>query len=146
MLLQAAYLALTQFFDYNSELVLLLVNTLLSDLKSDNFINGVCSLEALVFFLVRSLSPASALQRAPLAPRWCVRRCLTGRSVCRKTPCCGIFGRCSAVSTGLVVTTKLIGPDLINAVYPMVVERLKHPKLVLAGASARVKSSSAPAL
>lgn len=39
-LLQAAYLALTQFFDQNHELVLLLVNTLLSDLKSDNFING----------------------------------------------------------------------------------------------------------
>lgn len=32
------------------------------------------------------------------------------------------------VCTALVVTTKLIGPDLINAVYPMVVERLRHPK------------------
>lgn len=39
-LLQAAYLALTQFLDHNHELILLLVNTLLSDLKSDNFING----------------------------------------------------------------------------------------------------------
>mmetsp|Transcript_32614 Transcript_32614/g.72040 ORF Transcript_32614/g.72040 Transcript_32614/m.72040 type:complete len:1058 (+) Transcript_32614:132-3305(+) len=68
---KAAYLALTQFLDYNNELVLLLVNTLLSDLKSDNFI---------------------------------------------------------AVCTALVVTTKLIGPELINAVYPMVVERLRHPK------------------
>ncbi|KAL6753746.1 ARM repeat-containing protein [Haematococcus lacustris] len=68
---KAAYLALTQFIDQNHELVLLLVNTLLSDLKSDNFLN---------------------------------------------------------VSTALVVTTKLIGADLINAVFPMVVERLKHPK------------------
>ncbi|GFH14152.1 adaptin_N domain-containing protein, partial [Haematococcus lacustris] len=59
------------FIDQNHELVLLLVNTLLSDLKSDNFLN---------------------------------------------------------VSTALVVTTKLIGADLINAVFPMVVERLKHPK------------------
>lgn len=33
-----------------------------------------------------------------------------------------------SVCTALVVTTKLIGPDLINAVYPMVVERLRHPK------------------
>ncbi|KAJ9511423.1 hypothetical protein QJQ45_029917 [Haematococcus lacustris] len=33
-----------------------------------------------------------------------------------------------AISTALVVTTKLIGADLINAVFPMVVERLKHPK------------------
>jgi hypothetical protein len=32
------------------------------------------------------------------------------------------------VTTGLVVCTKLIGPDLINAVYPVVVELLKHPK------------------
>eukprot|EP00983_Pelagomonas_calceolata_P094428 1157890-Pelagomonas_calceolata.AAC.5 len=40
MRVQAAYLALTQFLDHNHELVLLLVNTLLSDLKSDNFING----------------------------------------------------------------------------------------------------------
>ena len=37
---QAAYLALTQLLDHNNNLVLLLVNTLLSDLKSDNFING----------------------------------------------------------------------------------------------------------
>ncbi|MEW5297695.1 MAG: hypothetical protein WDW36_000882 [Sanguina aurantia] len=68
---KAAYLALTQFLDHKSELVLLLVNTLLSDLKSDNYL---------------------------------------------------------VVCTALVVTTKLIGPDLINAVYPMVVERLRHPK------------------
>lgn len=39
-LVQAAYLALTQFLDHNSELVLLLVNTLLSDLKSDNYLIG----------------------------------------------------------------------------------------------------------
>ena len=38
--LQAAYLALTQFLDQNNELVLLLVNTLLSELKSDNYIAG----------------------------------------------------------------------------------------------------------
>lgn len=37
---QAAYLALVQLLDHNNQLVLLLVNTLLSDLKSDNFING----------------------------------------------------------------------------------------------------------
>jgi AP-4 complex subunit epsilon-1 len=35
---QAAYLTLTQLLDYKHELVLLLVNTLLSDLKSDNFV------------------------------------------------------------------------------------------------------------
>ncbi len=34
----------------------------------------------------------------------------------------------AAVTTALVVCTKLIGPDLINAVYPLVVERLRHPK------------------
>lgn len=68
---QAAYLALTQFFDQKHELVLLLVNTLLSDLKSDNFIN---------------------------------------------------------VCTALVVCTKLIGVDLVNAVIPVVVEKLRHPK------------------
>ncbi|KIY99624.1 AP-4 complex subunit epsilon-1 [Monoraphidium neglectum] len=68
---KAAYLALTQLLDYKHELVLLLVNTLLSDLKSDNFV--VC---------------------------------------------------CSA----LVVTCKLIGPDLVNAVYPIVINRLTHPK------------------
>lgn len=39
-MLQAAYLALTQLLDHSNNLVLLLVNTLLSDLKSDNFING----------------------------------------------------------------------------------------------------------
>lgn len=26
------------------------------------------------------------------------------------------------------MATKLIGPDLINAIYPVVVERLRHPK------------------
>lgn len=55
---QAAYLALTQLLDYKHELVLLLVNTLLTDLKSDNFV---------------------------------------------------------VASTALVVTTKLIGPELVNA-------------------------------
>eukprot|EP00798_Chlamydomonas_sp_ICE-L_P014266 gene14266-20239_t len=35
---KAAYLALTQFLNYDNELILLLVNTLLVDLKSDNFI------------------------------------------------------------------------------------------------------------
>jgi len=68
---KAAYLALTQLLDHNSELVLLLVNTLLSDLKSDNYI---------------------------------------------------------IVSTALVVAAKLIGPDLVNAVYPVVLEKLRHPK------------------
>eukprot|EP00199_Chlamydomonas_sp_CCMP681_P000084 CAMPEP_0119112054 /NCGR_PEP_ID=MMETSP1180-20130426/38536_1 /TAXON_ID=3052 ORGANISM="Chlamydomonas cf sp, Strain CCMP681" /NCGR_SAMPLE_ID=MMETSP1180 /ASSEMBLY_ACC=CAM_ASM_000741 /LENGTH=978 /DNA_ID=CAMNT_0007099373 /DNA_START=53 /DNA_END=2989 /DNA_ORIENTATION=+ len=68
---KAAYLALTQFFDHNHELVLLLVNTMLSDLKSDNFIN---------------------------------------------------------VCTALVVCTKLINVDLINAVLPSVVDKLRHPK------------------
>ena len=33
------------------------------------------------------------------------------------------------VCTGLVVATKLIGPDLINAVLPLVLERLHHPKV-----------------
>jgi hypothetical protein len=61
---QAAYLALTQLLHHNHELVLLLVNTLLSDLKSDNFVVA-----------------------------------------------------CSA----LVVTCKLIGPDLVSAVFPIVV-------------------------
>lgn len=56
--LQAAYLCLTQLLDYKHELVLLLVNTLLSDLKSDNFV---------------------------------------------------------VIATALVVTSKLIGADLINA-------------------------------
>ncbi|KAG2486441.1 hypothetical protein HYH03_014888 [Edaphochlamys debaryana] len=68
---KAAYLALTQFLDCNNNLVLLLVNTLLSDLKSDNYII-VCS--------------------------------------------------------ALVAATRLIGADLVNAVYPVVVERLRHPK------------------
>ncbi|KAI8465281.1 MAG: AP-4 complex subunit epsilon-1 [Monoraphidium minutum] len=68
---KAAYLALSQLLDYTHELVLLLVNTLLSDLKSDNYV-VVCS--------------------------------------------------------GLVTATKLIGPDLVNAVYPVVVSRLGHPK------------------
>lgn len=55
---QAAYLCLTQLLDYNHELVLLLVNTLLSDLKNDNFV---------------------------------------------------------VIATALVVTSKLIGADLVNA-------------------------------
>lgn len=33
-----------------------------------------------------------------------------------------------AVCTALVVTTKLISPELIHAVHPLVVERLRHPK------------------
>jgi hypothetical protein len=44
--LQSAYLALAQLMDYNNELVLLLVNTLLSDLKSDNFVTGNAELHA----------------------------------------------------------------------------------------------------
>lgn len=56
--IQAAYLCLTQLLDYKHELVLLLVNTLLSDLKNDNFV---------------------------------------------------------VIATALVVTSKLIGADLINA-------------------------------
>ena len=35
-----------------------------------------------------------------------------------------IYSVCSA----LVVCTKLIGPELVNAVYPVVIERLRHPK------------------
>jgi AP-4 complex subunit epsilon-1 len=38
--LQAAYLAICQLLDWKHELVLLLVNTLLSDLQSDNFVVG----------------------------------------------------------------------------------------------------------
>ncbi|PNW83178.1 hypothetical protein CHLRE_06g310000v5 [Chlamydomonas reinhardtii] len=68
---KAAYLALTQFLDCDNQLVLLLVNTLLSDMKSDNYL---------------------------------------------------------IVCTALVTATKLIGADLVNAVYPVVVERLRHPK------------------
>ncbi|GIL83137.1 hypothetical protein Vretimale_11456 [Volvox reticuliferus] len=68
---KAAYLALTQFLDYNDNLVLLLVNTLLLDMKSDNYL---------------------------------------------------------IVCTALVAATRLIGADLVNAVYPVVVERLRHPK------------------
>jgi AP-4 complex subunit epsilon-1 len=37
---KAAYLALAQLLDHSNQLVLLLVNTMLSDLKSDNFLNG----------------------------------------------------------------------------------------------------------
>ncbi|KAF8060347.1 AP-4 complex subunit epsilon [Scenedesmus sp. PABB004] len=66
---KAAYLALTQLLDYKHELVLLLVNTLLVDLKSDNWV---------------------------------------------------------VVGSALVAAAKLIGPDLINAVLPLVVERLGH--------------------
>lgn len=33
-----------------------------------------------------------------------------------------------AVCSALTVTMRLIGPDLINALYPVVVERLRHPK------------------
>ncbi|GLI59980.1 hypothetical protein VaNZ11_002038 [Volvox africanus] len=68
---KAAYLALTQFLDYNDNLVLLLVNTLLLDMKSDNYL---------------------------------------------------------IVCTALVAATRLIGADLVNAVYPVAVERLRHPK------------------
>ncbi|GLC48271.1 hypothetical protein PLESTB_000077700 [Pleodorina starrii] len=68
---KAAYLALIQFLDYNNNLVLLLVNTLLLDMKSDNYL---------------------------------------------------------IVCTALIAATRLIGADLVNAVYPVVVERLRHPK------------------
>lgn len=68
---KAAYLALTQLLHPRHELILLLVNTLLSDLKSDNFV---------------------------------------------------------VVCTALSVATRLIASDLVSALYPVVVERLKHPK------------------
>ena len=38
---QVAYLASTLFLDHNSDLIILLVNTLTSDLKSDNFLTGM---------------------------------------------------------------------------------------------------------
>ncbi len=143
---QAAYLALTQFFDQNHELVLLLVNTLLSDLKNDNFINGACAMHCAAWVAARqpiwvranqrgrgSAGTASAVQRSSVAE---IAALSSGSSasvrlVCTLTLVCGCVLRTSslsAVGTALVVCTKLIGPDLINAVYPLVIDRLKHPK------------------
>lgn len=103
---------MTQFFDQNSQLVLLLVNTLLSDLKSDNFINGASG---------RGIGFTSKACGAPMGhPAW-LPSCHVPAPM---LPCVCLH----AVTTGLVVCTKLIGPDLINAVYPVVVERLRHPK------------------
>lgn len=61
---QAAYLALTQLLDQGHELVLLLVNTLLSDLKSDNFINGKCMRGRM-----RYAALTTPRARPPCAPR-----------------------------------------------------------------------------
>ena len=42
--------------------------------------------------------------------------------------CAPLYPSPPAVCTGLVVATKLISAELINAVLPLVLERLHHPK------------------
>ena len=136
--MQAAYLALTQFLDHNHELVLLLVNTLLSDLKNDNYIIGEALLQGCT-------SPQAHLRCLPplLSSDGChspgtQRPCTTSWVHHMRAPhvClqhCAQLGHThillhARATTALVVCTKLIGPELINAVYPVVVDRLRHPK------------------
>ncbi len=118
--LQAAYLALTQFLDYNNNLVLLLVNTLLSDPKSETPLigggRGRGGRGGLGAAAVSADGPYHGVLPKTLFS-WSCDALVPPRPPPR------------AVNTALVAATKLIGPDLINAVLPVVVERLHHPKV-----------------
>ena len=48
--LQVAYIASGLFLDYKSDLIILVVNTLSQDLKSDNYLVGAASLPPLTTF------------------------------------------------------------------------------------------------
>ena len=47
-MIQVAYLASSLFLDYKSDMIILVVNTLTTDLKSDNFLVGERSMPATV--------------------------------------------------------------------------------------------------
>ena len=46
---QVAYLASSLFLDHDSDLIILVVNTLTQDLRSDNYLTGVLALSSLLF-------------------------------------------------------------------------------------------------
>lgn len=100
-IVQVAYLASGLFLDFRSDLIILVVNTLTQDLKSDNYLVGkqrqIISQIAHVAHILRDSTDYQML--------WLL-----------------------AVCTALSAATKLIGLDLINAVLPAVTGLTSHPK------------------
>jgi hypothetical protein len=94
---QAAYLALTQLLDYKHELVLLLVNTLLSDLKSDNFVVVASALVVTSKLIGPDLINAGACGFA----LFCFGSCLYPSAAVLSTMCILQLGPCCLVSCGI---------------------------------------------
>jgi AP-4 complex subunit epsilon-1 len=136
--MQVAYLASTLFLDSNSDLIVLIVNTITRDLADDNMLIGVHA---------RLMCGGVAKPRAyvctlplPLPPQ-ALRRCWSAV----QHPTCAL-----AVCTALTAVCKLINADLITAVLGPVLKLLEHPKELVRTASLglswqAVASSNAPA-
>ena len=115
---QVAYLAASLFLNYKSDTIILVVNTLQNDLKSDNFLVGEC------------LSPRYGHAAFPCVSSTAVPffHCLFAYAVVCKLEASLVCFFVLAVCTALSAVCKLISPDLINAVLPSVLELLNHPK------------------
>lgn len=140
---QTAYLCLTQLLDYKHELVLLLVNTLLSDLKNDNFVVAATALVVTGKLIGADLINAGGCRVlgdwlggtlwCPGLPQMLIH--WHGSHTARCSACCGVtaqtltctlrdekFGRHHwvRVSAG--------PPCCAFPVLPHVIERLTHPR------------------
>ena len=115
---QAAYLASTLFLDSSSDLVILVVNTIQRDLKSDNFIIGE----------VRTSCCYTGAIRVTAGGRGCKRLCSTTWQCACLVESSSRDLLAAAVCSALTAVCKLLSVDLVNAVLAAVVELLKHPK------------------
>ena len=125
-----AYMTCTQFMDSRSDLIILVVNTIQRDLKSDNHLVGTAQACACTVLLTEMHLPASPVCTPKgTAPRHDARR---------GPPCLQCSSRWlgpgsrpplpGAVCAALSATCKLLSAELVNAVLPAILELLKHPK------------------
>lgn len=100
-MLQVAYLASSLFLDYKDDTIILVVNTLSTDLRSDNYLIGE-------LHSTHCLRHRCRLVNSPAQPK--------------------LNWHLAAVCAALTAICKLISPDLINAVLPRTVELLTHQR------------------
>ena len=114
--MQVAYLASTLFLDSNSDLIVLIVNTITRDLADDNMLIGVHA---------RLMCDGVAKPRALCLHTATVS---ASTSAARTLVSCLTSHLCCAVCTALTAVCKLINADLITAVLAPVLKLLEHPK------------------
>ena len=121
---QVAYLACSQFLDNSSDLIILVVNTIQRDLKSDNHLIGVpaADLDDRVWTVRLCLLEGSPHWMQVSAEGTQPHRAVKGLTALNTDSAAG------AVCCALSATCRLLSAELISAVLPTVTELLKHPK------------------